>query len=182
MKLKWNRASILLAVVIGLIIIGTFIFGQIYYLNPIKEQSKVVAQEVEKQEKLKSDYPPETTLLKDYKQKYEKTWSFLPEGERVDQELIELEKLAAKEKVTVQQLIRLDEPQLIEGFDENYKKSSYELSLTSPTVGNIQNLITKLEDFERIWNIHTFSFEKLDEGSFSATVTFELFYYLKTTD
>ena len=91
MKLKWNRMSLLLAIVMGLVILGAFIFGQVYFLNPIKEQADLVAQQVQEQTSLKAEYPPEETLLADYRQKYEETWGFLPEGEKVNQELIVLE-------------------------------------------------------------------------------------------
>lgn len=181
MKLKWNRVSIILAVVMGLVILGMFVFGQVYFLNPIKERAILIAQQVEKQTNLKAEYPPKTSFLNDYRQAYEETWSFLPEGEQVNQEMVALEKLAAKENVIVQQIVRVGEPEAIEGLDESYKKSVYEVEMTSTTAGSMQNLVEKLEALERIWNIQFFGFEKLDEGSFTGTFTFELFYYVKAS-
>lgn len=178
MKLKWNNLSILLGVGLGLVIVGVFIFGQIYFLNPIKEQANNLSQQVEEQKKLKTNYPPDMASQNVYKKEYEKTWEFLPEGERANQELVVLEELAAKEKVAVQQVVRLEEPQSVEGLDERYKKNSYEVSLTSANAESIQKLMEELENLERTWNIHTVSFEKNDAGSFSGTFTFELFYYL----
>lgn len=178
MKLKWNRMSFMLAVVMVLMILAAFIFGQVYFLNPIKERADLVAQQVKKQTSLKAEYPPEETLLADYRQKYEGTWGFLPEGEKVNQELIVLDRIAAEENVIVQQIARLEEPQLIEGLDENYRKSTYEVEMTSTAAGNMQRLVGRLEELERIWNIYSFGFEKLDEESFSGTFTFELFYYV----
>ncbi|MEG0679474.1 MAG: hypothetical protein RR439_06500, partial [Carnobacterium sp.] len=87
--------------------------------------------------------------------------------------------MAAKENVILQQIVRVGEPLAIEGLDESYKKSVYEVEMTSKTVGSMQNLVEKLEALERIWNIQYFGFEKLDEGSFTGTFTFELFYYVK---
>ena len=180
MKLKWNRRSLLLAIVMGLVILGAFIFGQVYFLNPIKEQADLVAQQVKEQTSLKAEYPPEETLLADYRQKYEETWGFLPEGEKVNEELIVLDRIADEENVIVQQIARLEEPQLIEGLDESYRKSTYEVEMTSNAAGNMQSLVERLEGFERLWNIYSFGFEKLDEESFSGTFTFELFYYVPT--
>ncbi|WP_106449794.1 hypothetical protein [Trichococcus alkaliphilus] len=182
MKLKWNRMSLLLAIVMGLLILGAFIFGQVYFLNPIKEQADLVAQQVKEQTNLKAEYPPEETLLADYRQKYEETWGFLPEGEKINQELIVLDRIAAEENVILQKIARLEEPQLIEGLDESYRKSTYEVEMTSTTAGNMQRLIERLEGFERIWNIYSFGFEKLGEESFSGRLTFELFYYVVASD
>ena len=182
MNLKWNRVSTLLAFLMGLAIIGIFVSGQLYFLNPIKEQANRVEKLVEKQTNLKTNYPPEKSLLTDYRKDYEETWSFLPEGEQVNQELVVLEKLAAKEKVSVQQIIRVGEPLAIEGLDERYMKTVYDVELTSTTMESIQNLVKEIEALERIWNIHYFGFEKLDEGSFTGTFTFELFYHVSPSD
>lgn len=178
MKLKWNPMSLLLAIVMGLVILGAFIFGQVYFLNPIKERAQLVAQQVEEQTRLKAEYQPEATLLADYRQKYEETWGFLPEGEKVNEELIVLNSIAAEENVILQQIARVEEPQPIEGLDESYRKSTYEVEMTSNAAGNMQRLVERLEGLERIWNIYSFGFEKLDEESFSGTFTFELFYYV----
>ncbi|MGB9342370.1 hypothetical protein [Trichococcus sp.] len=178
MKLKWNPMSVLLTFVMGVGLLGIFIYGQVYFLNPIKEQADLAAQQVEEQQRLKDDYPPEETLLADYKQMYEETWGFLPEGEKVNQELVVLEQTAADENVIVQQIARVGEPQPIEGLDESYMKSTYEVEMTSNTAGNMQRLVEKLEGLDRIWNIYSFGFEKLAEESFSGTFTFELFYYV----
>lgn len=178
MKLKWNRVSLLLAIVMGLVILGAFIFGQVYFLNPIKEQADRVEQQVKEQTSLKAEYPPEETLLADYRQTYEETWGFLPEGEKVNEELIVLDRIAAEENVILQQIARLEEPQMIDGLDENYRKSTYEVEMTSNAAGSMQRLVERLEELERIWNIYSFGFEKLDEESFSGAFTFELFYYV----
>lgn len=178
MKLKWNRMSFVLAFVMGLLVLATFIFGQVYFLDPIKAQADLVAQQVNEQTRLKAEYPPEQTLLDDYRQKYEETWGFLPEGEKVNQELVVLDSIAAEENVIVQQIARVGEPQPIEGLDESYMKSTYEVEMTSNTAGNMQRLVERLESLERIWNIYSFGFEKLDEESFNGTFTFELCYYV----
>lgn len=182
MNLRWNHMYFLLAFVMGVVILAAFIFGQVYYLDPIKQQADRAAQQVEEQKNLKADYPPEQTLLDDYRQKYEETWGFLPEGEKVNQELVALERTAAEENVTVQQIARVGEPQPIEGLNESYRKSTYAVEMTSNTAGNMQRLVERLEGLERIWNIYSFGFEKLDEESFSGTFTFELFYYVTASE
>ncbi|SEK50968.1 hypothetical protein SAMN04488700_1671 [Carnobacterium iners] len=182
MKLKWNRVSSVLALVIGLVILGVFILGQAYFLDPIKERANLSDQQVEELTSLKTEYPPEASLLSDFKQEYEETWKFLPESERVNEELVVLEKLATQEKVAIQQILRVGEPVTIEDLDESYRKSIYEVEMTSTTAGNMQDLVEKLEALERIWNIQYFGFEKLDEASFSGTFTFELFYYVVASE
>ncbi|MGB3159765.1 MAG: hypothetical protein WBA84_00810 [Carnobacterium sp.] len=182
MKLKWNRLSFMLALMMGLVILGVFIFGQVYFLDSIKERADRSDHQVEELKDLKVQYPPEENLLNAFKKEYEETWKFLPESERFNEELIVLEKLAAQEKVTIQQILRVGEPLAIEGLDESYKKNIYEVEMTSTTAGSMQNLVEELEAQERIWNIQYFGFEKVDEASFSGTVTFELFYYIVASE
>ena len=178
MKLKWDRLSILLAFVMGLMVLAAFVFGHVYFLAPIKQGADRAAQLVAEQTSLLADYPPEATLLEEYRQTYEETWEFLPEGERVDQELVIMEQLAAEENVLVQQIVRAEEPEPIEGLDESYMKSTYAVEMTSNTAGNMQKLVERLEGLDRIWNIYSFGFEKIAEESFNGTFTFELFYYV----
>lgn len=182
MKLKWDRLSILLAFVMGLMVLAAFVFGHVYFLAPIKQGADRAAQLVAEQTSLLADYPPEATLLDEYRQTYEETWEFLPEGEKVHHELVILEQLAAEENVLVQQIVRAEEPESIEGLDESYRKSTYEVEMTSTAAGNLQRLVERLEGLERIWNIHSFGFEKLGEESFSGTFTFELFYYVAESE
>ena len=182
MKLKWDRLSIVMAFMMGLMVLAALLFGQVYFLAPIKQRADFAAQQVAEQTSLKADYPPETTLLDDYRQVYEETWGFLPEGEKVHQELVILERIAAEENVTVQQVARAEEPEPIEGIDESYRKSTYEVEMTSTAAGNLQRLVERLEGLERIWNIHSFGFEKLGEESFNGTFTFELFYYVAESE
>lgn len=182
MKLIWNRTAILLLFATVVVLLGVFVYGQAYFLHPIKERYELTAEQVATQKKLKADYPSEATLLDDYRQGYEETWGFLPEGETFDQELIVLERLAAEENVAVQQVARVDEPQPIEGFDENYRKSTYEIEVTSTTVENLQRLVEKMESLERIWNIYSFGTQKLGDASFAGTFTVELFYYIETSE
>ena len=172
----------MLALMIGLILLGVLIFGQIYFLNPIKERADQSDQQVEELKDLKVQYPPEKNLLDKFKREYEETFEFLPESERFNEELIILEKLAAQKKVTIQQIIRVGEPLTVEGLDGNYRKSIYDVEMTSTAAGNIQSLIEELESLERVWNIPYFGFEKIDEASFSGTLTFELFYYVVASE
>ena len=82
----------------------------------------------------------------------------------------------------MQQIVRVEEPQPIEGLDESYRKSTYEVEMTSTAADNMQKLVERLEGLERIWNIYSFGFEKLDEESFSGTFTFDLFYYVSASE
>ena len=54
--------------------------------------------------------------------------------------------------------------------------------MTSTAAGNLQRLVERLEGLERIWNIHSFGFEKIGEEAFSGTFTFELFYYVAESE
>lgn len=99
----------------GLMVLAAFVFGHVYFLAPIK-QGADRGTASSGTTSLLADYPPEATLLEEYRQTYEETWEFLPEGEKVDQELVIMEQLAAEENVLVQQIVRAEEPEPIEGL------------------------------------------------------------------
>ena len=67
MKLKWDRLSILLAFVMGLMVLAAFVFGHVYFLAPIKQGADRAAHLVAEQTSLLADYPPEATLLDEYR-------------------------------------------------------------------------------------------------------------------
>ena len=173
MKLEWNRTALIIIFSMITLAIGSFAYGQLYVMTPLKEQTEVVASTVDEQKALLAAYPPDEALLKEKKTEYDATQPFLPEGEKVNNDVVALEKAAGKSNVKVTSFARSTEPESIEGMDPRYRASVYEVTLTSASPDNMINLLEELTTMERVWNIKAFHFEKDTQeaysGSFSVT-------------
>ena len=115
------------------------------------------------------------SLLKETKANYDATQPFLPEGEKVNADVVALENAAGKNNVIITSFSRSVEPEAIEGMNARYRASVYQVTLTSATPDNIMiKLLEELTTMERVWNIQAFSFEKntLEEYTGSFNVTF----------
>lgn len=173
MKLEWNRTALIIVFSMVTLALGSFAYGQLYVMTPLKEQTEVVASTVDEQKALLAAYPPDEALLKEKKTEYDATQPFLPEGEKVNNDVVALEKAAGKSNVKVTSFSRSTEPEAIEGMDPRYRASVYEITLTSASPDNMINLLEELTTMERVWNIKAFHFEKDTQeaysGSFSVT-------------
>ena len=173
MKLEWNRTALIIVFSMVTLMLGSFAYGQLYVMTPLKEQTEMVASTVDEQKALLAAYPPDEALLKEKKTEYDATQPFLPEGEKVNNDVVALEKAAGKSNVKVTSFSRSTEPESIEGMDSRYRASVYEVTLTSASPDHMINLLEELATMERVWNIKAFHFEKDTQeaysGSFSVT-------------
>lgn len=174
MKLEWNRTAFIILFIMITTVLGSFVYGQLYFINSLKEQTDVTVSIVEEQKALLEAYPSDESLLKETKENYDATQPFLPEGEKVNADVVALENEAWENNVTITSFSRSVEPEAIEGMDARYRASVYQVMLTSATPDNMIKLLEELTTMERVWNIQAFSFEKntLDEYTGSFNVTF----------
>lgn len=175
MKLEWSRSAFSILFIMVAMVVGSFVYGKLYLIDPIEERSNIVATLVEEQKTLLKNYPPDERLLAEIETAYEATQAFLPEGEKVNQDVVDLEKAAAQTSVTINSFSRSVEPQPIEGVDERYRASVYQVTMTSTKPDNMTALVETLSGMERVWNIQSFSFEKNGEGSY--TGAFDVMFY-----
>ncbi|MGO4994659.1 hypothetical protein ACTQ5F_06445 [Jeotgalibaca porci] len=173
MKLEWNRTAFIILFIMITTALGSFAYGQLYFITPLKEQTDVTESLVEEQKTLLEAYPPNESLLKETKANYDATQPFLPEGEKVNADVVALENAAGKHNVTITSFSRSSEPEAIEGMDARYRASVYQVTLTSATPDNMIKLLEELSSMARVWNIQAFHFEKDTQeaysGSFSVT-------------
>lgn len=174
MKLEWNRTAFMLLFIMITAILGSIAYGQLYFITPLKEQTDVTTSVVEEQKTLLANYPPDEALLKEMKAEYDATQPFLPEGEKVNTDVVALENEAEENNVTITSFSRSVEPEAIEGMDARYRATVYQVTLTSATPENMIKLLEELTTMERVWNIQAFNFEKntLEEYTGSFNVTF----------
>ncbi|MGP6139284.1 hypothetical protein [Jeotgalibaca sp. A127] len=175
MKLEWNRTAFSILFIMVAMVLGGLVYGTVYLIDPVKERTAITANLVEEQKTLLESYPPDETFLEEIETEYEATQAFLPEGEKVNKDVVDLEKAAAQNSVTINSFSRSLEPQAIEGMDEAYRESVYQVTMTSDTPDNMVALLETLSGMERVWNIQTFSFEKNSEGRY--TGSFNVIFY-----
>ena len=178
MTLRWNRESILVILTGGMILIGLFFYGNRYLVQPIQEEADVLTHTVETQQGLIENYPPSEKLLAEYEDNYSKTENFLPTGVQVTAALVILEQLAESSNVTISSISRIDQRQVIEGVSEEFAKNIYTVEMTSDSSVNFLELINQLMEEERVWNISSFAYDKVEEGNYTGSFNFELYYYI----
>ena len=177
MKLMWNkRSGWLIFLSIALLALIAF-YGNMYLLAPMRETSAEIKQEVAEQQSLLETYPPEEALLQEHQRAYEETQVFLPERENINEALLTLESAASAVKVTLNQVSSTGDPQPVESLGDGYMKSGYGVEMTSESAESMRNLLARLNELERVWNITSFRYEKNGENSYTGSLTFELYYH-----
>lgn len=179
MIMKWNRESFLVTVMAAMILIGIFFYGNQYLINPIKEEAEVLTQTVQNHESLLDAYPPSEELQSDYEGDYSSTKSYLPIGAQANEALITLEQAADQSGVTILSVTRISDQQPIEEASASFVKNTYEVQITSTSPADFRNLINRLMNEDRVWNITAFSYDKVDEANYTDTFNYELAYYSK---
>ncbi|QII81431.1 hypothetical protein [Jeotgalibaca arthritidis] len=177
MKLKWNRLSISILLIMVLTLVLVFLYGENNLLADVKEQADRSSRIVEEQKSLLASYPADEELLGDYQSQYEETNNFLPEGEQIDKELLILEKSARRNEVTLKNISRASDPQEITEIEGHYFKSSYQVDIVASHSDNMKDLIADLTNGERIWNIYSFNFTKVENNSYNGSFTVDLYYH-----
>jgi len=176
MTIKWNRESFLVILTALMILIGLFYYGNLYIVQPIKEEADGLTDTVKNQQALLESYQPNEETLLAYEESYQETEVFLPRGVQVTDELVILEQLAEQSEVTILTVARSEEQQAIEEVSEDYAKDIYTVQMESGSSENFRQLINRIMNEERVWNISSFSYEKIDEENYTGTFNFELYY------
>lgn len=180
MRLEWNRTAFSILVIMVAMVLGGFVYGTVYLVDPIKERTVGTADLVEEQQTLLASYPPDEALLEEIETEYEATQAFLPEGEKVNKDVVDLEKAAAQNAVTINSFSRSIEPKPVEDMDERYRESVYQVTMTSETPNNMTALLETLSEMKRVWNIKAFSFEKNSEASYTGSFSVTFYSHEKT--
>lgn len=179
MTLKWNRESILVILTGAMILIGLFFYGNRYLVQPVQEEADALTHTVETQQRLIENYPPSEKLLAEYEDNYSQTENFLPRGVEATTALVTLEQLADSTNVTVSTISRVEQQQTIEGVSEDFAKNIYTVEMTSDYSANFRELINQLVEEERVWNISSFAYDKIEEENYTGSFNFELYYYVE---
>lgn len=173
MKLAWSRKALAALFILIMTVLISSLYGKLYILNPVLEQTQTVTELMDKQQALLADYPPDEAVLAEAKAEYALTESFLPEGEKMNNDIVNLTRIAEKHHVMIQDFSRAKEPQAIEGMDERYRASVYNVNMVSADPENMVQVLAELSKQERVWDIHSFQFERTSEdryaGSFAVT-------------
>lgn len=177
MNVKLNRESILVVLMSLMILVGAFYYGNLYLVEPLKEEASILTDTVRGQEILLSNYPPEESLKEKYEEAYAEKEVFLPLGDKANKEFVRLEQLANQVNVSIRSISRVSSDQAIEDVPDHFVKTAYTVQVTSESPTNFRNLIDRLMDEDRVWNITTFTYDKSGEATYNGTFTYELPYF-----
>lgn len=181
MTLKWNRETILVIIMSIMLLIGGFYYGNLYLVDPLKEEASAITQTVEAEQSLLEAYPPNEALYSEYEAEYMETEAYLPQAVEVNEEVVRLEQLAAQSNITIASLTRIEERQAIEELSNDFLKNTYTVEMTSDSPVNFRQLLNALTEEERVWNVTAFSYNRSGEESYTGSFNFEL-YYLNDED
>lgn len=179
MNVKLNRESILVLLMSLMILVGAFYYGNLYLVEPLKEEASILTDTVRGQEILLNNYPPEESVKEEYEEAYAAKETFLPSGDQATKEFVRLEQLANQANVSIRSISRVSSDQAIEDVPDHFVRTAYTVQMTSESPINFRNLIDRLMDEDRVWNITTFTYDKSGEATYSGTFTYELPYFNK---
>lgn len=174
---KLDRESILVTIMGIMILFGLFYYGNQFFVNPLREEAEFLTETVEGQETLLANYPPNEDLLEEVEANYDVTETYLPSGVKANQALVTFERLANQANVEIVVVSRESINQIIEEAPANFVKNTYTAEVTSESPAALRNLINRLMEEDRVWNIRSFDYEKLEEESYLGRFTFELPFY-----
>ena len=177
MNVKLKRESILVLLMSLMILVGAFYYGNLYLVEPLKEEASILTDTVRGQEILLNNYPPEESVKEEYEEAYAAKETFLPSGDQATKEFVRLEQLANQANVSIRSISRVSSDQAIEDVPDHFVRTAYTVQMTSESPINFRNLIDRLMDEDRVWNIMSFTYDKSGDATYNGTFTYELPYY-----
>lgn len=176
MTLKWNRETVLVIIMSIMLLIGGFYYGNLYLVDPLKEEASTITDTVDAEQSLLVAYPPNEELYSEYEAEYIETEGYLPQTVEANREFVTLEQLAAQSNVTIDSLTRIEERQAIEELTNDFLKNAYTVEMTSDSPVNFRQLLKALTDEERVWNVTAFSYNRSGEESYTGSFNYEWYY------
>jgi hypothetical protein len=177
MTIKWDRESVLVILMALAILFGVFYYGYTYFVKPVKEEADLVTERIATQQSLVATYQPSEEKLAEFQTFSEETEEFLPVGDATNNALIILDRHASEVNVNIQSVSREVFQEAIEELPEGFVTNTYSIEMTSDAPGNFRRLIDRLMNEMRIWNIHSFTYSKAGEASYTGNLLVELPYY-----
>lgn len=174
---KLDRESILVTIMGIMIFFGLFYYGNQYLVTPVQEEAAFLTETVESQETMLAVYPPSDEFLEEVEANYAVTETYLPNGAKANEALVTLERLAKQAKVDLASVSRSSANQMIEEAPANFVKNTYTAQVTADSPAALRNLMNRLMEEERVWNITSLTYSQSGGDSLSGSFTFELAYY-----
>lgn len=176
MTLKFTRESILVIISALMLLFALFYYGNLYLLEPIKEESSAVSSIVDSEKILLEDYPPKEELLAEYKAEAQATEAYLPVGDQANTALITLERLAKQSNVEILSVSRSSVEETTEDLPAQFVKNNYLVEVRASSSQNLRSLMERLISEERIWDIPTLSYNKSSDDNYTGSFNYDLYY------
>ncbi len=116
-------------------------------------------------------------LFEEVESNYAVMEAYLPDGVKANEALVTLERLANQENVEITSVSRVSANLAIEEVPVNFLKNTYTAQIASESPDALRNLVNRLMEEERVWNITSFSYDKSGKATYSGVFTYELDFY-----
>lgn len=177
MIIKWTRESLLVMLTLIMILIALFYYGNSYYIEPVRANSENSAAIVSEQESLLNAFPPSEQNLNELEEAYADSSRFIPEGETINEAIVLIQSAAESNDVTLRQISRLNEEQPLEGLNDRYVHSVYQIEFESSEASNIRGMLATMNQQDRLLNSHQLSYQRESEDLLSGSVLIDVYYH-----
>lgn len=177
MTIKFSRESALIIFAILMILVGIFYLGNIYFVQPAKEEAELLNDMVKANQNLLENYPASEALLEEYRENSLTTRLFLPIGDQANSALIILERLAENFQIDLVSVNRESFLEAVEGVPPEFVKNSYSVEVKGDSPSAFRQLIKSLMQEDRVWNVYSLSYSKGKDQSFKGNFDVEIYFF-----
>jgi hypothetical protein len=88
-----------------------------------------------------------------------------------------IQSAAESNDVTLRQILRLSEDQPVEGLNERYVHSVYQIEFESSEASNIRGMLATMNQQDRLLNSYQLSYQRESEDVLSGSVLIDVYYH-----
>ena len=129
------------------------------------------------QESLLDAFSPSEQNLNELEEAYAHSSRFIPEGEKINEVIVLIQSAEESNDVTLRQILRLSEDQPVEGLNERYVHSVYQIEFESSEASNIRGMLATMNQQDRLLNSYQLSYQRESEDVLSGSVLIDVYYH-----
>jgi hypothetical protein len=132
------------------------------------------------QESLLNAYPPSEQNLNQLEDAYADSSRFIPEGETINEAIVLIQSAAESNDVKLRQISRLNDEQPVEGLNDRYVHSVYQIEFESSEASNLRSMLATMNQQDRLLNSYQLSYQRESENVLSGSVLIDVYYHKDT--
>ncbi|SDK89530.1 hypothetical protein [Alkalibacterium thalassium] len=129
------------------------------------------------QDTLLNAYPPSEQNLNELEEAYADSLRFIPEGETINEAIVLIQSATESNDVTLRQISRLNDEQPLEGLNDRYVQTVYQVEFESSEASNIRGMLVTMNQQDRLLNSYQLSYQRESEDVLSGSVLIDVYYH-----